>query len=168
MLETLGFHWPSLIVYLINFTLLLLLLYVFAYKPVLRMLDQRSERIKASLDAADNAREEASKSQQDTQNQIKEARLEGQRLIEQAKKLSEKYRLEEESRAKEDANKLIARAREDIEREKVAAIREVKDQFSDLAILAAEQIIKRTLDQKTHSELIAQVLKDGEKLGDSK
>ena len=79
-MESLGFHIPSLIVYLVNFGILLGLLYLFAYKPILRLMDQRSDRIRESLEAADRAREEASRSQQDIQQQINEARIEGQRL----------------------------------------------------------------------------------------
>ena len=131
------------------------------------MLDQRAERIKLGLEAADQAREEAAKSQKDTQEEIKTARVEGQRILDQARVLSETYRSNEENRAKEEANNLIARARDEIEREKRAAIREVKGHFSDLAILAAEQVIKRTLDKKAHQELIAQVLSDSETLGDT-
>ena len=49
----LGFHWPSLIVYLANFTILLIILYLVGYKPILRMLDQRAERIRGSLEEAE-------------------------------------------------------------------------------------------------------------------
>ena len=59
MLETLGIHFPSLAIYLVNFLLVLLLLYLFAYKPILRLMDQRADRIRESLEAADTARQEA-------------------------------------------------------------------------------------------------------------
>ena len=75
----LGINGPSLIAYLINFVLLLGILTLFAYKPLLRVLDQRSERIRESLEAADRAREEASSSRQAIEGQLNEARREGQR-----------------------------------------------------------------------------------------
>ena len=59
----LGINLPTLIVYLLNFGILLAVLYALAYKPLLRAMDQRSERIKDSLAAADQAREEAANSQ---------------------------------------------------------------------------------------------------------
>ena len=52
----LGFHWPSLVVYLVNFVLLLGILYAVGYKPILRMLDQRSERIRESVEAVERVR----------------------------------------------------------------------------------------------------------------
>ena len=73
----LGFHIPSLIIYLVNFGILLGLLYLFAYKPILRMMDQRADRIRESLEAADTARQEAARSQADTQAQLNEARPSG-------------------------------------------------------------------------------------------
>ena len=163
-MASLGFHIPSLIVYLVNFGILLGLLYLFAYKPILRLMDQRSDRIRESLEAADRAREEASRSQQDTQQQINEARIEGQRLLDEARDMAERYRNEEMDRARQEAESFVARAREDIQRERDVAIQEVRGHFADLAISAAERVIERSLDRDAHGDLIAQVLDEGDTL----
>jgi F-type H+-transporting ATPase subunit b len=128
-------------------------------------MDQRSDRIRESLEAADRAREEASRSQQDTQQQLNESRIEGQRLIEQAREMAERYRNDEKDRARQEAEAFIARAREDIQRERDIAIQEVRSHFADLAIAAAERVIERSLDRDAHSELIANVLEEGDSLG---
>lgn len=163
-MDKLGIHLPSLIIYLVNFSLLLGLLYLFAYKPILRMMDQRADRIKESLGSAEAARDEATRSQADTQRQLNEARAEGQRLIDQAREIAERYREEEKERARQEAEAFVARAREDIQRERDTAIQEVRVHFANLAILAAEKVIERSLDQDAHSELIAGVLEEGGKL----
>ena len=160
-MEDLGLHLPSLIIFLVNFLILLGILYLFAYKPILRIMDQRSERIRESLEAADKAREEAASSQQDTQRQLNEARMEGQRLIEQAREMAERYRTEEKEKARQEAEAFILRAREDIQRERDAAVQEVRAHFADLAISAAEKVIERSLDRDAHGELIAGVLEEG-------
>ncbi len=160
-MEDLGLHLPSLIIFLVNFLILLGILYLFAYKPILRVMDQRSERIRESLEAADKAREEAASSQQDTQRQLNEARMEGQRLIEQAREMAERYRTEENEKARQKAEAFILRAREDIQRERDAAVQEVRAHFADLAISAAEKVIERSLDRDAHGELIAGVLEEG-------
>ena len=77
----LGVNLPSLVAYLVNFILLLGILGVFAYKPLMRMLDERTERIRESLEAADLARQEAANAQEAIQEQITEARREGQRIM---------------------------------------------------------------------------------------
>ena len=163
-MESLGLHVPSLIIYLLNFGLLLGLLYLFAYKPVLRMMDQRSDRIRESLEAAERARDESARSQEDTQQRLNEARLEGQRLIDQAREMAERYRNEEADKARQEAEAFVARAREDIQRERDAAVQEVRSHFAELAIVAAERVIERTLDRDAHGEIIARVLDEGDNL----
>ena len=162
-MESLGLHVPTLIVYVVNFGILLVLL-SFAYKAILRVMDQRAERIKESLEAADRAREEAALSQQDTQSRLNEARVEGQRLLEQAREMAERYRGEEQDRARQEAEAFVARARDDIQRERDTAIQEVRSHFAELAISAAERVIERSLDRDAHGELIAKVLDEGERL----
>ena len=162
-MEKLGIHLPSLIIYLVNFGILLGLLYLFAYKPILRLLDQRSERIRESLEAADRAREEATSSRQVIEEQLNEARREGQRLLDQAREAVERYRGEEMDRAKQSAEALVERARSDIQRERDSAIQEVRANFGDLAITAAERVIRRSLDRQAHEDLISQVLEEGER-----
>ena len=163
-MEDLGLNFPSLIIFLVNFLILLGILYLFAYKPILRTMDQRSDRIRESLEAADRAREEAGRSQEDTQRQLNEARIEGQQLIEQAREMAERYRTDEREKARQEAEAFVSRAREDIQRERDAAIQEVRSHFAGLAIAAAERVIERSLDRDAHGELIASVLEEGDSL----
>ena len=156
----LGFHWPSLVVYLVNFTILLGILYAVGYKPILRMLDQRSQRIRESLEQAERIQKESAERQTAMERQLQEARREGQALIEQARQAAEQYREEERERARQQANAFVERARTDIQRERDNAIEEVRSQFADLAITAAERVIRRSLDRDAHKELIDQVLEE--------
>ena len=164
MLETLGIHFPSLAIYLVNFLLVLLLLYLFAYKPILRLMDQRADRIRESLEAADTARQEAASSQEAIQEQITEARREGQRIMDQAREASERFRTEEMDKARQEAEAFVERAKDDIARERDTALQEGRASFGDLAITAAERVIRSSLDRQAHEELINQVLEEGESL----
>ena len=105
----LGINLPSLIAYLINFAVLLGILFIFAYKPLLRVLDQRSERIRESLEAADRAREEASSSREAIGEQLTGARREGQRLLDQAREAADRFRGEEMDRARQEAETFVER-----------------------------------------------------------
>jgi F-type H+-transporting ATPase subunit b len=157
----LGINLPSLIAYVINFVILLGILSIFAYKPLLRVLDQRSERIRESLEAADRAREEAATSREAIEEQLNEARREGQRILEAARQAVDRYRGEEMDRARQDAESFVERARSDIQLERDTVIQEVRANFGDLAITAAERVIRRSLDRQAHEELISQVLEEG-------
>ena len=163
-METLGVHLPSLLIYLVNFLLVLGLLFLFAYKPILRLMDQRADRIRESLEASERAREEAASSQQAVEDQLVEARREAQRIMDLAREAAERFRGDEMERARGEAENFVARAQADIQRERDAAIEEVRANFGDLAITAAERVVRRSLDRQAHEELITQVLEEGESL----
>jgi F-type H+-transporting ATPase subunit b len=160
----LGVNLPSLVAYLINFILLLGILFIFAYKPLVRLMDQRAERIRESLEAADQARLEAASSKEAVEEALNEGRREGQRLMDQAREAAERFRSEEMARARNEAEAFVERAKADIQRERDAAVEEVRANFGDLAITAAERVIRRSLDRQAHEELINQVLEEGESL----
>lgn len=164
MLETLGIHFPTLLIYLVNFLVVLALLFAFAYKPILRMMDQRAERIRESLEASERAQAEAASSRDAVEEQLTEARREGQRLMDQAREAADRFRADEMERARAEAEAFVERARADIQRERDAAVEEVRANFGDLAITAAERVIRRSLDRQAHQELIGQVLEEGESL----
>ena len=156
----LGGNLPTLLVYVVNFSILLGVLYFFAYKPLLRAMDQRTTRISESLAAADRARDAADSSRSAIEEQLNESRREGQRLLDQAREAAERYREEEMARARQEAESFVERARTDIHRERDAAIDEVRVSFGDLAITAAERVIRRSVDRQAHQELIAQVVEE--------
>ena len=162
----LGFNLPTLVVYVVNFGILLGVLYVFAYKPLLKAMDQRTERIRESLEAADKAAEEASNAQAAVEEQLTEARREGQRLLDQAREAANRFREEEMGRARGEAESFVERAKADIQQERESALTEGRIAFGDLAITAAERVIKRTVDRQTHDDIISQVLEEsGQNLG---
>lgn len=156
----LGFHWPSLVVYLVNFSLLLGILYAVGYKPILRMLDQRAERIRESVETVERVRQEAAAQQAEMEKRLDEGRQEGQALLAQARELADKYREEERGRARQEAEAFISRARIEIQHERDDAVNEVRRHFAELAILAAERVIERSLDESAHRDIIEKVLEE--------
>ena len=163
-MEALGINLAGLITQLVSFVILFAVLYKLLYKPILRILDQRSERIKESLEAAQSARDEAARSQEDMQKQLEAARGEGQELIARARQVAERFREEELAKAREDIAAQMARAQSNIQRERDAAIEELRRHFAGLALDAAERVIERSLDEPTHRELIERVLEEGSRI----
>jgi len=156
----LGFHLPSLIVFLVNFGILLAVLYFAGYKRILAMLDQRSERIRESLEEADQVRSEATQARQDLEAQLGESRKAGQQVLEEARQAAQRYREEEQEKARVEAEEFLRRARAQIEQERDQSIEKVREQFADLAITAAERVINRSLDRDAHRDLIEKALSD--------
>jgi len=163
----LGFHWPSLIVYLVNFVILLGILYAVGYKPILRMLDQRSERIRESVEAVERVRQEAATQQAELEKRLDEGRQEGQAVLAQAREMAERYREEEGEKARQAAEAFVARARNEIQQERDEAIDQVRRHFAELAILAAERVIERSLDEHAHRDIIEKVLQESPNIGRS-
>ena len=159
-MEALGFHWPSLIAYLLNFTILLIVLSKFAYKPILKILDDRSSNIKDSLELADKVREESAQQQAQLDDQLVEARKQGQAIIEDARSAAEKLSDQEREKSKKEAEEFLVKAKNDLELERDSAMDELRSNFGGLAVSAAEQIIQRSLDENTHKDIIDNVLEN--------
>ena len=161
-LGALGLNIPLFVAQIINFLLLLGLLYLFAYKPILRMFDERSRRIKESMDMTESVKEQAANAEEAARKRLEEAGREGQEVIARAIKTGEEIKQKAEQDAKPEADALVKRARQDIQRERDEAITELRKEFTDLTIDAAEKIIEKELDKEAHRELIDKVLEESE------
>ena len=159
-MEDLGINLPGLITQIVSFLVLFGVLYALLYKPVLRLMDQRSERIRESLESAERAQQDAARSQEEMGKKLDEARAEGQTLIAQAREMADRFRDEELERARQEIQRERDRAQANIQRERDVAIEELRRQFTDLAVTAAERVIERSLDRDTHRELIEKVLEE--------
>lgn len=154
----LGISWQGLVAQLVNFGILLVLLYFIAYKPIRRMLDERSAKVKASMEQADQMKEMMAKTEGQVKEELGAARAERQNILAQAEQVGQQVKEEAREQAKQDAEVMVAKARSEIERERDEAIAELKREFADLAILAAEKVINETLDKEKHRKLIDEVL----------
>ena len=157
-MDALGINLPGLITQVVSFVILFVVLSKLLYKPLVGMLDQRAEKIQSGLKAAENARKDAAKAEESIQEQLSEARIEGQKLIGLARETADRYREDEMAKVKEDMEAERDRALTNIEREKEAAIQEIRKEFAGLAITAAEKIVRTSLDEKEHERLIESVL----------
>jgi F-type H+-transporting ATPase subunit b len=158
-----GIDWQVLLAQFVNFAILFGLLSILLYKPMRRMLDERSNRIKESMEQAEQIKEQIAKTEEQVKEQMGVARREGQDILAQAAQLGERLKEEARGEARQDAEAIIARARTEIERERDEAIEEVKREFVDLAITAAEKVVKESLDREKHRRLIEEVLEQAPK-----
>lgn len=157
-MDGLGINLPGLISHFISFGLLLLLLTVLFYRPLGRVLDERRKRIAEGLKASESAQEEAEEARAEARAEIQKGREEAQQLVAQAQAIA--ARIEEEARAgaQERADQMIERARQEIEAERDLAVQQLRGEFADLAISAAERVVGQALDRDDHQRLIADVL----------
>ena len=126
-MDALGINLPGLITQIVSFIILFVILSKLLYKPLVGMLDQRAEKIKEGLEASERARDDASKAEEAITQQLDEARLEGQKLISQARETAEKFRKDEMEVATSDIENMKLKAEKDIQRERDAAIEDLRN-----------------------------------------
>jgi len=157
-MEGLGISLPTLIAQIINFLILLVILYLFAYKPIIKMFDERARKITESLDESQKVKNQALKAEEEFKKRIESASKEGQEVVARAMRTGEESRQRAQQEAKQEAQQLVEKARVEIQHERDEAIGELRQQFADLAVIAAEKVIEKSLDKETHRQLIDKVL----------
>jgi len=159
-MEGLGLDLPTFIGQLVSFLILLGLLVYVGYKPIRKMLDERANRIKESMEQAEATKQEYEQAKVAVQEQIGKAREEGQAIISQAAQIGDRLKEEARGEARKEAQALVERARLEMERERDKVIDDLRHEFVDTAILAAEKVINETLDKERHKKLIEQAMEE--------
>ncbi len=154
----------TLLAQIVNFVILFGLLYLVAYKPIMRMLDERSRKIKGGMEQAEVMKEKAARAEEEIKKQLEAASREGQERTARAARTAEELKQKAQQEAKQEAEILLARARTEIQRERDEAIGELRKEFADLTILAAEKVIDRSLDKEAHRQIIDKVLEESSTL----
>jgi F-type H+-transporting ATPase subunit b len=154
----LGLNLPVLIANIVNFTVLLIVLRLVAWGPVMKMLDERREKIEASLSTAEQVKVQAAGSERQVQEALESARREGQALIAQSQEIATRIQADARTQAQADSEAMLTRARSEIALERDQAIAELRGEFADLTISAAEKVIHQSLDKNAHQRLINEAL----------
>ena len=157
-MDKLGLNLPGLIVQFVNFGILLFILWRFVLPPVQRMLDERRQRIQESLEAAERMRAQATETERMLEEQREEGRRQAQQIIGEAQTIARRIEDEAKARAGQEAEGLLARARTEIQLERDQAIAELRREFADITVSAAEKVINQSLDRQAHRRLIDDVL----------
>jgi len=157
---SLGINLPLLVVFIINFIILFILLRLFLYKPVLKMLDERTKRTKEGMELAEATKKEYEQAKGEVQKQIEKGRQEAQAIIVQALQTGERLKEESREEATKQAQVIIERTRAESESEREKIVDSLRKEFVDIAISAAEKVIKETLDKEKHRRLIEETLRE--------
>ncbi len=157
-MDKLGLNLPGLVVQFVNFGILLFILWRFVLPPVQRMLDERRHRIEESLAAAERMRAQATETERMLEEQREEGRRQAQQIIGEAQTIARRIEEEAKTRAGHEAEALLTRARTEIQLERDQAIADLRREFADITVSAAEKVINQSLDRQAHRRLIDDVL----------
>ena len=145
---------------IVVFVLLLLILRRFAWGPILRAVQDREDHVRSTLESAASEREESTELLEQYRKQMLEARREAQDLIAKAKEMGVTVRKEIEEKARQEANVIMEKARVSIEKEKEAALGELRQGTVDIALAAAGKFIAEELNQDKDRKLAVGFVND--------
>ena len=150
------FFWQAIIL-----LVLILLLVKFAWKPIMSSITAREEGIRTAIASAEAARKEMQVLQADNQRVLNEARAERDAMLKEAREIKDQIVSEAKAEAQAQGDKLIEQAKASINSEKNAAMAELKNQVSGLAVEIAEKLLKNELSNKeAQSNLVEKMLED--------
>jgi len=133
-------------------------LFFFVWKWVLPRLNQalkaREEKIRGELEQAERARREAEAQQAASQEQLKEARGEAGRIVEEARRTAEEMRRDLLARAEEEAGGVVERAQEEIRAERDRAFQSLRDEIATLSVELAARVVGESLDTERQRRLV--------------
>ena len=150
---------PGLILWtIITFIILLFILSKTAWKPLIDALQAREQSIRDALLKAEEAKKESERMLAENDRALARANQETARILKEGRELAEQMKNDIVAKAHESAKAMITHAKEDIQREKEAALLQLKNEVADLAINAAEKILEETLDHSKQKKLVDKVL----------
>lgn len=140
---------------ILNFIILLFILAKFAYKPLMKVLDARRERVTNDLETAEKTRTEAEALKNQYSRQLSEARSEATAIVEKANKIGQKVHDDFVAQAQAEKEQLIVSAKQTIENEKQQALTEVRSQVITLATEIAGKVVDQKLNSEADQALVA-------------
>jgi F-type H+-transporting ATPase subunit b len=156
----LNIDWGLMVWTLITFALAVAILWKYAFGPLQGIIDERREQIADSLATAEATREEAKRELDKYLETLAAARAEADEIVERGRKTSESVKAEIVDEARQQAERTVEKAQEQIEREMRAAVKDLKGQIADLTILATEKVVGMKLTDADQKRLLDEALRD--------
>ncbi len=157
-LGMLGINVKIFFAQLVNFVIVLLVLWKAAYKPLVKLLDERSARVEKSMNDAKEIETRLEATQIEHGKLIAEAKSESAALLEKTREDAEAQKIKLTAHAKEEVQKIIAGGKEQLQAEKIAMLREAKADIVEMAMMAAKKILEESIDEKKSQKIAQEVV----------
>ena len=146
---------PGLMIWtVVTFLVTFLALRLIAWKPILAVLDEREGRIRESLQKAEQAQAEAERAIEENRANMEASLRQSQELVAEARQEAERVRTQAREEARVEARKIVEEGRRQLEVERRAALSDIRQEAAGLAILAAEQLLKKNLGEEENRQLV--------------
>lgn len=157
-IATLGINLNIFIAQLVNFVVVLLVLWKFAYKPIVKILDDRSKKIELCLFQANEVDARMKKLEIEQKEIIATAKREATLILEAAKQEAEARKLELISSAKKDVEYVVIKGKEQLRSEKTQMLQDAKTELIEMVVSATKKILEKEVDEKASQKIAAEVI----------
>ncbi|MBI4252619.1 F0F1 ATP synthase subunit B [Candidatus Uhrbacteria bacterium] len=158
ILSKLGIDWRLLIAQIVNFAILLALLYKFAYKPLLALLEKREAMIAKSVEDARAIEERLQQTEKSAQEVLMGARKEAAEIFEAAEHTAEQRRKQSLEKTKEDLRQIVEQTRMMLKNEKEAMVQEARAEIAHIVVRATERVLADVAHEKVNDSLVQKTL----------
>ena len=150
---------PGLMIWtIVCFLITLFVLKRYAFGPIQKGIDERRERIRASLDEADRAREEARRLLEEHRALIGRAQTDAEEILSEARHVADANERRMREELEEDRQRRLEDTRKQIEAETRRALEQIRLEVVDLSMLAATKVTRKSLDDADHKRLIEEAV----------
>src|SRR3989344_1657247 len=156
----LGIDWQLLVAQIINFSVLLYVLYRLLYKPMLSILEKRRHMVEKSIKEAKEIEHEKKVIAETKEKITLEAKKEAKKLLEAVAEKAKKYQQELTEKAHEEAEKILAKAQKDLAVEKQRLMQEVRKEEADLVMRATEKVLLEKVSAESDRKLSEKFIRD--------
>lgn len=150
---------PGLMIWtIVCFLITLFVLKRYAFGPIQKAIDERRDRIRASLDEADHAREEARRLLEEHRQLISRAQTDAEQILSEARRVADANERRMREELEEDRQRRLEETRKQIDAETRRALEQIRLEVVDLSLLAATKVTRKALDDADHKRLIEEAV----------
>ncbi|MEE8418099.1 MAG: F0F1 ATP synthase subunit B [candidate division Zixibacteria bacterium] len=158
--HSLDLNWGLIVTQIIGFLLAVWILKAFAWKPLLKMLDDRKQKIIGDINEAENIKSDAGKVLDEYQAKLRDIEAEARSKIQEAVSDGNRIASEIREQAREESRQILTKSREELARDVAKARVQLRDDMADMAIRAAEKIISTELDDSEQKRILDDFLRE--------
>lgn len=159
LIETFHIDVKLLLAQIINFAVVISVLYFFALKPLIKVMKDRTATIEKSLSDAKNIEKKLNQTEADYKEKINEAKKDANAILIKAGEQAEAKKKEMLNKAKEEIGQIINSEKVQMQAEKAKILKEIKADVADLVVDSLEKILGKKVDKKEGDELIKKIIK---------
>ncbi len=159
LISAFNIDWKLFLAQVLNFAVVFAVLYFFAFKPLVKTMTERSDKIDKSLKDADEIEKRLALTEKEKNEIIAAAKKQANLIVEEADKRGEERRNELIAKAKEDIGQVINAEKEKMLRDKAETLKEIKKEVADLVVLSVEKLLNEKMTSDKDRELIKKLVK---------